>query len=114
MAVVLLAGIVCSQAKASLNGRPHSTFLLKAEADGQPWRVTVLDEDELRVTETLTVGDACAVVGQLAVGAEQDKLGRSRISYNVTAKQILLLRARSAVKAAAASLPGFIAHPRTS
>jgi hypothetical protein len=108
MPVVLIAGTICSPAKASLNGRPHTTFLLKAETDGQIWRAIVYDEEELRVTETLTVGDACAIVGQLEVRAEQDKFGRSRIGFNVTAKQILLLRARSAVKAAAA---GFLERP---
>jgi hypothetical protein len=68
------------------------------------WKIRVNHEEELRVTETLAVGDACAIVGELGVRAEHDKLGRSRISCNVTAKQILLLRARSAVKAAAARI----------
>jgi hypothetical protein len=50
MPAVLIAGIVCSPAKASLNGRPHSTFYLRSESDGQLWKVVTYHEDELRVT----------------------------------------------------------------
>jgi hypothetical protein len=103
MPVILLAGVVCSVPKASISdSRPHMTFRLPAESDGQVWKITAFDEDQIGV-ETLAIGDACAIVGSLDVHAAEDSLGRRRIAFCVTARQLLLLRSRSAVKAAATS-----------
>jgi hypothetical protein len=47
--------------------------------------------------------NAVALTGNLDVHPEEDRLGRRRIAYCVVAKQLLLLRARSAAKARATS-----------
>jgi Single-strand binding protein family len=119
MAVVLIAGLVCSLPRPSIpaNGRPHTAFHLKAESDGQIWKVTVFHEDEIAVVDALAVGDAVALTGNLDVHPEEDRLGRRRIAYCVVAKQLLLLRARSAAKARATSFfdpptAGGIVRPR--
>jgi hypothetical protein len=105
MAVVLVAGLICSLPRPSIpaNGRPHTAFHLKAESDGQIWKVFVFHEDEVPLIDALAVGDACSIVGQLDVHVAEDSLGRRRIAYCVVAKQLLLLRARSAAKARATS-----------
>jgi hypothetical protein len=43
-----------------VNGRPHTAFNVKAESDGQIWKITAYDEDEIGGLETLAIGDACA------------------------------------------------------
>jgi hypothetical protein len=76
------------------------TFNLRAEGDGQVWRITAEDENEVGV-ERLNLGDAVAVTGRLDIGIEVDKAGNRRISYRMEAHQILFARARSVAKAAA-------------
>jgi hypothetical protein len=79
MAVILLAGIVCSVPKNLASGRrPHMVFHLKAESDGQIWLIRALDENEVGV-ERLSLGDAVAVTGHLDIGIEADKAGNRRI-----------------------------------
>jgi hypothetical protein len=90
---------------------------VRAESDGQVWKILAYHEDEIGGLDTLAIGDACAIVGSLDVHAAEDRLGRRRIAYCVTAKQLLLLRARSAVKAAATSffeppMAGGVVRPR--
>ena len=91
MAILLLAGIVCSAPKNlnPANGRPHMVFLLRAEGDGQVWKISALDEREVGV-ERLSLGDAVAVTGHLDIGIEVDKAGNRRIAYRMEAHQILL------------------------
>jgi hypothetical protein len=117
MAAVLIAGLVCSLPKTSLNGRPHTTFFVRAESDGQIWKITVFHEDEIGVADTLAIGDAIALTGSLNVRPEKDRLGRKRIAFCAVAKQLMLLRARSAAKARASSFfepptAGGIVRPR--
>jgi hypothetical protein len=119
MATVLVAGLVCSLPKAAIpaNGRLHTAFHLKAESDGQIWKITVFHEDEIGVVDTLAIGDACSIVGRLDVHVAEDSLGRKRIAFCAVAKQLMLLRARSAAKARASSFfepptAGGIVRPR--
>jgi hypothetical protein len=114
MAVVLIAGLVASLPKPSTNGRPHSTFFLRAESDGQIWLVKIFHEDEITVVDNLAINDAVAFTGSLEVRAEEDRQGRKRIAFSVVAKQLLVLQRRSRMKAAAMihnDQPGF-ARPR--
>jgi hypothetical protein len=115
VAVILLAGIVCSAPKSLKSGHPHVTFNLRAEGDGQIWRISALDENEIGA-ERLALGDAIAVTGQLDVGVEADRAGRRRVAYRCEAKQILFLRNKSIVRAAAMNghQPGlqWLATPR--
>jgi hypothetical protein len=70
---------------------------LRSEGDDERvWRAITYDEDELGpAISLLAVGDACAIVGKLDVHAATDALGRKRIAFCVTVKQILILRRRS-------------------
>ena len=102
MATVLIAGVICSNPRNlnPPNGKLPNMVFNVAESDGRVWRVVALDEAELG-TERLVFGDAVSIVGLLDVRAETDRAGRKRIGFNVEAKQILFLRARSVAKAAA-------------
>jgi hypothetical protein len=64
-------------------------------------QATIFHEDEIAGLNTLVVGDAIAVTGSLDVHAAEDRLGRKRIAFCIIAKQLLTLRGRSTVKAAA-------------
>jgi hypothetical protein len=115
----LIAGLVASLPKASLptSGRPHTAFLLKAESDGQLWKILVFHEDEIGVVDTLAIGDACAIVGRLEVHVAEDSLGRRRVAFCAIAKQVMALRLRSPMKARASSFAappmagGVVARP---
>ena len=100
VATVLIAGIICSHPKNlnPANGHPHMIF--NVAEGGQVWRVSAEDQAELG-TERLMFGDAVAVVGLLDIHVEADRAGRRRVAFCVEAKQILFLRNRSIVKAAA-------------
>jgi hypothetical protein len=102
MAVILLAGIVCSVPKNlnPANGSLHMVFHLRAEGDGQIWRIRAKDKNEIGA-ERLALGDGVAVTGVLDIRAEADREGRKRIGFRVQARQILFLRGRSITKAAA-------------
>ena len=78
----------------------HGFFHLKAESDGQIWKIVALDENEIGV-ERLQIGDGVAITGMLDVRAEADKAGNRRIGFNVQARQVLFLRGRSVTRAAA-------------
>jgi hypothetical protein len=103
MPLCLIAGVVASSPRSRLDPKPHVWFNIRSEGDERIWRVTILDEDEVGGAETLRPGDALSVVGALDVHAAQDARGYKRIAYCLVAKQLLLLRNRSPVKAAASS-----------
>jgi hypothetical protein len=101
---VLLAGVVVSTPRNlnPANGRPHVTFLLRADGDkDRIWKISARDETELGM-ERVALGDVLAIVGILDVGVE-----KGRISYKIEARQVLFLRNRSVARAAPA-LNGFV------
>src|SRR5262245_21398170 len=97
MPFLLLAGSVQTAPKSCLSPKPHAWFNRRSEGDNErTWRCTVFDEEELGpAVSLLAVGDACAIVGKLDVHVATDSLGRKRIAFCVTVKQLLLLRRRS-------------------
>jgi hypothetical protein len=101
MPFLLLAGSVLTAPRSCLSPKPHSWFNLRSEGDNERvWRCVVFDEDEFGpAASLLAVGDACAIVGKLDVRVAADSLGRERIAFCVTVKQLLVLRRRSAMKA---------------
>jgi hypothetical protein len=122
MPSVLLAGSVLTAPKSRLDPKPHTWFNLRCEDENdRTWRAVVFDEEELGgAVSLLAVGDACAIVGKLDVHAAEDSLGRKRIAFCVTVKQILILRRRSpaAVRASNFLEPpaagGIVARPLAS
>jgi hypothetical protein len=120
MPFLLLAGSVLTPPRSCLSPKPHSWFNLRSEGDNErTWRCVVFDEDELGpAVSLLAVGDACAIVGKLDVHAATDSLGRKRIAFCVTVKQLLLLRRRSpaAIRASSFLEPpaaaGIVARPQ--
>jgi hypothetical protein len=97
MPSILLAGSIASCPKSSLSPKPHTWFNIRSEGENDRiWRAVVFDEEELGpAVSLLAVGDACAIVGKLDVHVATDSLGRKRIAFCVTVKQLLLLRRRS-------------------
>jgi hypothetical protein len=104
MPAILLAGCVVSVPKSCRSPKPHAWFNLRSEGDERIWRVTVYDEDEVGGVGTLAVGDALSVAGVLNIHPAMDGQGRRRLAYEVTGKQLLLLRIRSSERARAMGL----------
>jgi hypothetical protein len=70
------------------------------------------------LSERSGLGDACSIVGRLDVHVAEYRLRRKRIAFCAVAKQLMLLRVRSAAKARASSFfeppaaGGFVQRPR--